>query len=745
MQLSTINKRLVLSVLLLPWLFPVVVNAQIVAAPDGTGTTTQQQQDRVNISGGQLSGNGGNLFHSFSQFNVGQNQTANFISNPNIQNIIGRINGGDASIINGMLQVTGGTSNLFLMNPAGIVFGANASLNLPGSFTATTATGINFGGGQFNAIGSNNYTSLIGNPTAFTFAVSQPGSIVNGGNLTVSSGQNIDLIGGTILSTGTVSAPKGNVNLAAVPGQSLVRISQAGNVLGLEIPASAANSSLNPLSLPQLLTGNGIEGVTVTGTNVTLDRGNIALKSGDVVANNVNAGTATIAATNNLNLIGSNITTTDNLNLRAQKTATIRDTKSDSLNIAAGKSLLIQGNELVDIFAFNNPKTNISAGGDLTLRSNTTVGGDAYFTTGGNFRIERLDGKLGGLFSPYDPVIRASGDVSFQDYRGASIHILAGGSVNIPGTITVSGVDPTNGLTENVTLANGTNISIDGRTTPTVDIRAGTTNFGTVGTVGSNGEDFSPAPTSSNTPTGSSITIGNINFINPNGDGNPNNPVVLLTNQYAPNLNLAPGDINVTGEVNTFIPSTTTTSGISAPGSSSTSPVSSGITIVGRNNVNVARLTTGFTDSNVNGSINTGNITVQAVGNINSTGLITTKNSQAGTAGNVTLNSGNDTQVGYIDTSGGTGGNVDITTTRFFRATDTQSLNLSPPQTFTSNPNLVPISIYSNGNIASGRITVRHGGNGLIQFVVGNATTNGTRGAIVGSNNNILNPSQSFR
>jgi CHAT domain-containing protein len=735
-----------------------------------------------------------------------------------------------------MLQVTGGTSNLFLMNPAGIVFGANASLNLPGSFTATTATGINFGGGQFNAIGSNNYTSLIGNPTAFTFAVSQPGSIVNGGNLTVGSGQNIDLIGGTIVSTGSVSAPKGNVNLAAVPGQSLVRISQPGNVLGLEIPASAANSSLNPLSLPQLLTGNGIEGVTVTGNNVTLDRGNIALKSGDVVANNVNAGTATIAATNNLNLIGSNITTTDNLNLRAQKTATIRDTKSDPLNIAAGKSLSIQGNELVDIFAFNNPKTNISAGGDLTLRSNTTVGGDAYFTTGGNFRIERLDGKLGGLFSPYDPVIRASGDVSFQDYRGASIHILAGGSVNIPGTITVSGVDPTNGLTENVTLANGTSIAIDGKTSPTVDIRAGTTNFGTAGTV-SGTDGFSPAPTIGSNPTGSSITIGNINFTNDNLGENPNAPVVLLTNQFTPNLNLAPGNITVTGVVSTLIASTSAT----APPTSTSSISSGNITIVGRNNVNVDRLTTGVTNSNVNASsIITGNITVQSVNNINSTGLITTENINAGNintgtnissgnislnstngsittdriatkisngntskskagninlnaagsivtkdldassavenlgggrgggninviarndlttgnilttssrfaAGNVTLNSGNDTQVGYIDTSGANGGTVDITTTRFFRATDTQSVDLSPAATSSSSINPVIASIYSNGNTASGGITIRHGGNGLIQFVVGNATTNGTKGAVVGRNNNILNPSQSFR
>jgi filamentous hemagglutinin family protein len=69
-------------------------------------------------------------------------QIANFISTPNVQNILGRINGENASVINGLLQVSGGNSNLFLMNPSGIVFGQNATLNVPAAFTATTANGI---------------------------------------------------------------------------------------------------------------------------------------------------------------------------------------------------------------------------------------------------------------------------------------------------------------------------------------------------------------------------------------------------------------------------------------------------------------------------------------------------------------------------------------------------------------------------------------------------------------------------
>ena len=112
---------------------------------DGTGTIVNTDGNAIDIEGGSFSQDGQNLFHSFSRFNLSQDQIANFISNPNIRNILGRINGCDASVINGLLQVTGGNSNLLLMKPAGIFFGESAQLNDPGDFIATTATWIGFG------------------------------------------------------------------------------------------------------------------------------------------------------------------------------------------------------------------------------------------------------------------------------------------------------------------------------------------------------------------------------------------------------------------------------------------------------------------------------------------------------------------------------------------------------------------------------------------------------------------------
>ncbi|HIK53272.1 MAG TPA: filamentous hemagglutinin N-terminal domain-containing protein, partial [Oscillatoriales cyanobacterium M59_W2019_021] len=247
---------------------PVV--SQIVPANDGTNTQVIHNGNQFDIQGGQLSGDGANLFHSFQQFGVDTGQTANFISNPNIDNIFGNVNGGNPSIINGMLQVSGGNSNLYLINPAGIFFGENASLNVPADFTATTATGIGFENNSwFDALGSNNWADLVGNPHSFDFANTQPGAIVNQGYLAVPVGQNLGLLGGTVANTGTLSAPAGNLTLAAVPGENLVRLGAVGNVLSLEMSphTGGENSGLQPLQLPELLTGGGVQNASQITTN----------------------------------------------------------------------------------------------------------------------------------------------------------------------------------------------------------------------------------------------------------------------------------------------------------------------------------------------------------------------------------------------------------------------------------------------------------------------------------------------
>jgi filamentous hemagglutinin family protein len=259
------------------------VRAQSIApAIDGTGTRITQTGNTFVIDGGTRAG--ANLFQSFQRFGLNAVEIADFTSNPSIQNILGRVTGGDVSLINGLIRVTGGNSNLYLINPAGMIFGQNARLDVPGSFIATTATAIGLGDRWFNAIGSNDYAALTGTPTRLAFMTPQPGAIVNAGDLAVGQGQSLLLVGGTVVNTGRLSAPGGNITIAAVPGETLVRLTPENSLLSLEVfPIAASPSPLQPLpftpaTLPQLLTG----GNAVHATGITVENGIVRLTGSGV-------------------------------------------------------------------------------------------------------------------------------------------------------------------------------------------------------------------------------------------------------------------------------------------------------------------------------------------------------------------------------------------------------------------------------------------------------------------------------
>jgi filamentous hemagglutinin family protein len=274
-----------------PYLELAALSQPITPEADGTGTIVTPNGDRLDIQGGSLSQDGANLFHSFQQFGLETGQIANFLSTPEIQNILGRVVGGEPSFINGLIQVTGGSSNLFLMNPAGIVFGSNARLNVPAAFTATTATGIGFDEGWFNAFGLNDYSSLGSSPNSFRFEAAQVGAIVNAGKLAVEPGQSLSLVAGTVVNTGTLEAPGGNITVSAVPGTSRVKLSQAGQILSLEVePATDSQGNLlpiTPLALPELLTGSNVDtGLTVAADNTvqTANGAVISTQAGTAIA-----------------------------------------------------------------------------------------------------------------------------------------------------------------------------------------------------------------------------------------------------------------------------------------------------------------------------------------------------------------------------------------------------------------------------------------------------------------------------
>src|SRR5437588_5457445 len=85
---------------------------------------------------GRLSGR--NLFHSFSEFNLTTGESATFSGPANVQNVVARVTGGNSSSIDGAVRSTIAGANFFLINPAGVMFGPNASIDIDGSFAVTT-------------------------------------------------------------------------------------------------------------------------------------------------------------------------------------------------------------------------------------------------------------------------------------------------------------------------------------------------------------------------------------------------------------------------------------------------------------------------------------------------------------------------------------------------------------------------------------------------------------------------------
>jgi len=510
-------------VLLMPSL-PAI--AQISAAPDGTNTNVVQSGNTFNITNGTQAGS--NQFHSFQQFGLNQGQVANFLSNPAIQNILGRVTGGDASIINGRIQVTGSNANLYLMNPAGIVFGGNAILNVPGSFTATTANGIGIGNGWFNATGANNYASLVGQPNAFAFTNAQPGNILNFGNLAVGQGQTITLVGGTVINTGTTSG--GTVNVVAIPGERMVRVTPQGSLLSLELPTETRTavkpSAVTPLSLPALLTGGDVgsaTGVTVENGIAKLTSSNTPITLGDVVAKTIAAQTTNLSAANNVTLVESQLRTTGDLTVRANNTVVVRDSVTNPVAIRAGRHLTIQGDRGIDALALNHSQPAFQSGGDLNLISNGIISGDAHYVSGGNLSMQTLSGAPGQFISLYDPIISSNGNVTFGDYTGISLKVEAKGNITT-GNINIIGTDPAFALAP---VGSDRRLLSDFRT---VILRAG------VPTLQETGAAANPSPNTPFTVDAEGTTFNGTNLSATTGRvtvGNPADPSIRSINaQY---------------------------------------------------------------------------------------------------------------------------------------------------------------------------------------------------------------------
>jgi len=233
---------------------------------DGTmGTTINQAGNIYNINGGTIKGT--NQFHSFGLFSVVTGGTASFNGPPVISNIIGRVTGGQQSIIDGILRSTITGANLYLLNPYGVLFGPNASLNVSGSFHVSTADYLRLSDGGIyysNPLSSSVLTTA--SPVAFGFLSNNPAPIsIQNSYLEVPEGKTLSIIGGDINitggPTGAIIAPGGRINVASVASPGEVIPVESRNAPDLQMSSFSRLGNINLLDWAYLdvssFSGNG--------------------------------------------------------------------------------------------------------------------------------------------------------------------------------------------------------------------------------------------------------------------------------------------------------------------------------------------------------------------------------------------------------------------------------------------------------------------------------------------------------
>lgn len=250
-----------------------------VTSDNTVNTQVNQNGNVAEITGGETRGS--NLFHSFQDFSVPTGNEAFFNNADSIANIFSRVTGGNISDIDGAIRANGSAS-LFLINPAGIIFGENARLDIGGSFYGSTADSILFEDGEFSAVDNLQQPLLtINAPIGLSFR-DEPGDIVNRSffqnsaedfvGLEVASGQTLALVGGDInFESGEATASGGNIYLGGLAEAGIIEFNEDGS-LGFPQDVTLANITLtNAADVDVSGTGGG--SITVNAQNLTLEAG----------------------------------------------------------------------------------------------------------------------------------------------------------------------------------------------------------------------------------------------------------------------------------------------------------------------------------------------------------------------------------------------------------------------------------------------------------------------------------------
>lgn len=413
------------------------------------------------VNGGLVTGgtrSGVNLFHSFDQFSVPLGQTVRFQPDAGIQNVITRVTGLSRSMIDGEIQSPG---NFFLINPNGITFGAKSSLNIGGSFFATTAPMLRFSDGK--TFGSDRGAATVLSvkvPIGVQWGSQPSGEIQNFGQLTVP--ESFSLVAPKI--TFTQASATGNSLDIQAPSQLLLNDSQLatanGGRLSLQVgdlmaqSSSIASSYVTTADVSQsgtlaiqgtgslvfdnlsLVEANSAFGVANPGNDIQISGKSIVLRNGSTITTrslgNGNAGTVTLDGIDRIALLDDRSGILANFTTISSATFVGDNTRSGNIKLTAPE-ITVSNQALIQSTAVTSSQQT----GDIRILASKSIDVDNSVISNLDFSDQRA-----GLITLDAPVIQIFNRSLIENnvlnnVQGSNISLLARDRLLISGDQTL--------------------------------------------------------------------------------------------------------------------------------------------------------------------------------------------------------------------------------------------------------------------------------------------------------------------
>jgi len=395
---------------------------------------------------------GNNLFHSFQRFSIHSGESGTFSGDAGINNVIGRVTGGEISNIDGVLRSTIPNADIYLINPSGIMVGQNASIDINGSLHISTADYLKLGiNGRFDASNPGNTVLSVAAPSAFGFLGAPAGISFDRSNLRTPNGATLTVVGGDIdMQDATLHSRGGQIHLASVAsaGEAVItpegldtsgfatlgniEIRHTGNYFQRRVAnlhtSSSDSGGVISIQAGQFTMDNGY----IFADNTNGPGGQVDIQvTGDVIMKNealATADTFGTGTTGTVEVTAANVILEDGGRFQVDNygpgdggTLTVNTSGTVSM---AGKSvneLPFQGDTRAGLYAGS---FGAGTGGTITVNADTVdIGADGKIEVNASFR----DGTAGTLNLNADSLQMHDGGLVQTDTFGAG----AAGTVNI--------------------------------------------------------------------------------------------------------------------------------------------------------------------------------------------------------------------------------------------------------------------------------------------------------------------------